>query len=461
MQSNTKRHFGLRLALPAMLILAHPVIGFYDILPDAVGYLLLCVSLMRLSDLNERLSDALGQFKRMIWISLGIFILQYYVHHVLSGVGKLNPYEVPTMVLLGAFASSVLQICFALPAYRNFFLGMEALVIRHGGEELQGKSERMARRTGVFVVLSAILSALPELSVLTTFEFQEEKLPFDWYPFIGLFRAMVLMILIVLFLVWIVRYVRWWRALVRDALLMGTLEARYAAEVLPCTDMLTMRRFRFAVVFLALGSSCVLNLRIEQQNLFPSVFGAVLIAVGVLIFGEDMPQKKPLLAACAFLGAVSAGQLIFNALYTRYYSYEESGWDTEAYTLFLQLRLLEMLEALLVGILLCVFLRALLSFVRERVYERYGGEGSDAVSQRATERLQKRFRIRIYASAALFILAACCSMAELFFQMEYPWLWWIATAVGAVAIGCFVSLLYAVLDHLSWQASDVPMHKRD
>ena len=120
-----------------------------------------------------------------------------------------------------------------------------------------------------------------------------------------------------------------------------------------------------------------------------------------------------------------------------------------------------MLEALLVGILLCVFLRALLSFVQERVYERYGGEGSDAVSQRATERLQKRFRVRIYASAALFILAACCSMAELFFQMEYPWLWWIATAVGAVAIGCFVSLLYAVLDHLSWQASDVPMHKRD
>ena len=157
MQSNVKKHLGLKMALPAILILSHPVIAFYDVLPDCIGYLLLCLSLMRLSDLNERLSDALGQFKRMIWISLGLFALQYYVYEVLSGAGKLNPYEVPTMILLGAFASSVLQICFALPAYRNFFLGMEGLSSRHGGEHLQGKSERMARRSGIFVVLSAVL----------------------------------------------------------------------------------------------------------------------------------------------------------------------------------------------------------------------------------------------------------------------------------------------------------------
>ncbi len=469
MQSNMKKTMGWKLVLPAVLILSQPIVAFFDVLPDSIGYLLFCFALMRLADLNETLAEAMAQFKRMIWISLGVFAMQAYIYGVLSkDATKLNPYEIPTMVLLGSFALCALQICFLLPAYRNFFTGMNALCDRYGSEERirtdkkgYSQGERMARRAGVYVVVTSLLSLLPELSVLTTFEYEMEKLPFDWYRFIGLFRVTALLVSAVLFVVFAVRFARWWHAVFKDERLMQTLESRYEAEILPCTEMLMMRRLRFAIVFLTIGSGFVLNLRIEQHNLLPGIFGAVFIGLGVWIFGEYLPHKKSLLLLSAFLGAISVGQIAFNRYYTHYYSYEESGWDLEAYRLFFELRLTEMAEALLFAFLLCELLRALLSFVKEHVCEQYAGASGAAVSAAATERLQKKFRTRIYATVALFCVSAICSMTEIFFQLQYAWMWWISLALTSAAITCFASLLYALLDHLSWQAHDTPVHKRD
>ena len=98
-----KTKLGLGWLIPGVIMLSNPVIAFYDILPDCIGYLLLCVALLRLADLNASISDALKRFRTLIWINIGGLLMQYYIYNVLAKEPKLNPQEIPTMVLLCMF----------------------------------------------------------------------------------------------------------------------------------------------------------------------------------------------------------------------------------------------------------------------------------------------------------------------------------------------------------------------
>lgn len=461
-----KTKLGLGWLIPGVMILANPVIAFYDILPDAIGYLLLCIALFRLADLNSSIADALKRFRTLIWISVGGWLMQYYIYNVLAKEPKLNPQEIPTMVLLCAFVMAVPQIYFAVPAYRDLFKGFWELAERHEGKAVfaYGKRksnlcERMQRASGVFVILSAILSVLPEMSVLTTFEYEVEKLPFDWYQFVWLFRVSAMMILTALFLVWIIRFIRFILLFTRDRAMMESIEARYERDILPQSDMLSMRRLRFGIVFLTIGAALTVNVCIEEKILVPNLLCAIFACIGVLIFGEDLKRPKIFYITAGALGATSIGELWLNSYYTKQYSYVESGWDPDAYSLFLGLRVMQVAGAFLAAGLFWVLLNLLSNFVKDRIYESYEGPNTEEISARATARLHKSFGRRILACEILFFAAATSLAFESIFQLDYPWLWWISVPMVVASTITFASLLYALLDRLEWQSNTRTTHK--
>ena len=455
-----KTKLGIGWLIPGVVMLSNPVIAFYDILPDCIGYLLLCVALFRLADLNSSVADALKRFRTLIWINIGGLLMQYYIYNVLAKEPNLNPQEIPTMVLLCAFTMAVPQIYFAVPAYRDLFKGFWELAERHEGKAVfnYGKRntnlcERMRRASGVFVVLSAILSVLPEMSVLTTFEYELEKLPFDWYGFVWLFRVSAAMILTVLFLVWITRFIRFVLLFSRDREMMDSIEERYARDILPQSDMLSMRRLRFGIVFLTIGAALTVNICIEQQILVPNLLCAIFTCIGVFIFGEDLKQTKNLFVACGALGVLSIGELWFNNYYTKQYSYELSGWDPTAYRLFLGLRVLQVIGVFLAAGVFWILLNLLSKFVQERIFEHYEGPNTEEISARATQRLRKSFGNRILVCKILFSVSAIVLALESIFQLEYPWIWWISVPTVIASTIAFSSLLYALLDRLEWQSN--------
>ena len=460
MKQTEKPKLGLAWLIPGAIMLANPVVAFYDILPDCIGYLLICVALFRLADLNSSVADALKRFRTLIWVNIGGLLMQYYIYNVLAKEPKLNPQEIPTMVLLCAFIMVVPQIYFAVPAYRDLFKGFWELAERHDGKAVfnYGKRntnlcERMRRASGVFVILSAILSVLPEMSVLTTFEYELEKLPFDWYGFVWLFRVSAAMILTVLFLVWITRFIRFILLFSRDREMMDSIEERYARDILPQSDMLSMRRLRFGIVFLTIGAALTINICIEQQILVPNLLCAIFTCIGVLIFGEDLKQTKPFFIACGALGVLSIGELWLNNYYTKQYSYELSGWDPDAYKLFLGLRIVQVAGVFLAAGVFWILLNLLSNFVKERIFEHYEGPDTEVISARATERLRKSFGRRILVCKILFFVSATALALESIFQLEYPWIWWIAVPTVIASTVAFASLLYALLDHLEWQSN--------
>lgn len=463
-----RQKLGLGWLIPGAIMLANPVIAFYDILPDCIGYLLLCISLFRLSDLNSSIADALKRFRTLIWISIGGLLMQYYIYNVLAKEPKLNPHEIPTAILLCAFVIAVPQIYFAVPAWRDLFQGFWELAERHDGQAVfrYGKRnsnlcERMRRASGVFVVLFALLPVLPELSVLTTFEYEMEKLPFDWYQFVWLFRVSAAMVLTILFFVWIVRFIRFILLFAKDKPMMESIEARYEREIMPQGDMLSMRRLRFGIVFLVIGAALTLTICIEEEILLPRILCAVFTAIGVLVFGNDLQNRKTFFVTCGALGTFSIAELLLNAYYTKYYSYEASGWDPDAYNLFLGLRALQVVEAFLAAGLFFLLLNLFSAFIKERVFEYYEGENTEDISARATERLHKSFEKYIFACKILFFVSAVSIALQSIFQLDYPWLWWISVPMVIAATITFATFLYALLDHLAWQTNSTKTHKND
>ena len=461
-----KQKLGMGWLIPGAIMLANPVVAFYDILPDCIGYLLLCVSLLRLADLNESIADALKRFRTLIWISMGGFLAQYYIYNVLAKEPGLNPQEIPTMVLLCSFVIAVPQIYFAVPAWRDLFRGFWQIAERHGGQAVfqYGKHnsnlcERMRRASGIYVVLLALLPILPEFSVLTTVEYEFEKLPFDWYQFIWLFRVTAIMVLTVLFLVWIVRLIRFVLLFTRDEGMMDSIRERYGRDILPQSDMLSLRRLRFGIVFLVIGAALTVNICIEEKILVPSVLCAAFAVVGVLVFGNDLQGRKPFFLSCGTLGVLSIAELILNKYYTTYYSYEASGWDPNAYRLFLGLRAIQVAEAFLAAGMFYLLLNLFAGFIKERVFEKYEGTDTEALSARATARLHRSFEKKIFACKILFFAAAAAIAAESIFQIDYPWLWWISVPMVVASTITFATFLYALFDQLVWQSGKGEAHK--
>lgn len=466
MDFKVRRRLGLTWSIPAVLFLFEPVIAFSDVFPSGIGYLILYLCLGQLADLNGRIEESRSHFKKMIWVGVGTAIMQYYLYHVIPGTeGKMNAQETPMWILLCSFVVLILQFIFLLPAYRELFLGLGALAEQYGGSALlatrRGKTryDRMARFSMVFVVVSSVLSVLPELSLLTTPEYEAEKLPFDWYQFIGLFRTVAGFLSFVIGAIWLVRVVLLLIRTMREKPLMEALEQRYAAEMLPKTGLLTLRRVRFAFALMMIGMVFTVNARMDSQMMLPSGFCAILFCAAIPILGDFAKGRSFFFGASALLLGTSVAQKVLcNRYLDAHSSFEASLYHPDAYIDFFILCLVEIIDALAVFVLLLMALRTVHIMVCGETAEIYDHDRG-GVSRAATDRLHRRFRIRIYICGSLLFLSALAKSLESYFQLQYPWLWWIAMPITVAAAISFVALLFAVIEQLEWQYSSYGLNK--
>ena len=66
-----KRNMGMIWLLLGGCFLWNPVVGVRDVLPDVLGYILMCVGIARLADLNDCMENAQRYFRRMLWVGFG------------------------------------------------------------------------------------------------------------------------------------------------------------------------------------------------------------------------------------------------------------------------------------------------------------------------------------------------------------------------------------------------------
>ena len=467
MQFKTKKGLGLYWMIPGALFLFHPQVGGVDVLPDFVGYLFLCAAISQVADLNVRISEALSRLKIMVWISVGAFLAQYYLHSdILRSGGEMNVYETPVLLLLYTFVMALLQCYFLIPAYRDLFLGFSALAQRTNSEKLlvikRGKNrfERLSSYSAVFVVLSSWLSCLPEASVLTSFEYEVEKMNFDWYRFVGLFRTVAVLILLPFAILWLVRIIRLALAMLGDRVWNERLEVFYREEVFCKVGMLSLRRIRFASVFLAVGALFSVHLRMDDRLLIPNLFCSVFLLAGVLLLEDFCKRRKAFFIACGVNAVVSLGQMYLTEAYLyRFTEPEASLYSPDAYRLLCGVQLLQIAEAICSFLLLYLLLRLLYGLICRETAVIYGGEDTEEVSKRATLRLHKKMKQRILIVFFAFFVSFAIGCADSALQVTYPHLWWIALLASLLSVGVFCSLLFSLIEQMEMQYSSTSLNK--
>ena len=449
------------------LFLCNPVWGFSDFLPDLFGYLLIWNGLSRLADLSDSIFESRVAFRNLIWVGLGEIAVRYFLRD--AAARQTSEYQQPTWILLFSFAVLVLHFWLLIPAFKQLFAGFERLMDKYPSavptdtSKNKVTSARISRLSVIFVAAHAILSVLPELAILTSYEYHEDNalFGFDWYAYINLFRTVGVVIAAIFGLVWLIAFLRYFVAIVRDREWLERLDAAYAEEILPQAAKLRTRRLSTAFSLLSVGIFFTASLRMDEQVAVSGVFFALTVGLAALYLGELLPSRKICRTPCIVLGVVSIANALVKYLYLSQYSVEASEYYTGAFWFFAATQLLEILEAAATLLLVFVLLRMLTELVALYTGVYYGTEGSEMLSERATAKLHRSFEKRAIAMRIVFSLAAVGYMFEAVLQLTLDSLWLYPFALSLVGIGLFLEFLHQLSTEVTWKYQSDTTYRRD
>ena len=278
----------------SFIFLFNPNVSIIDVLPDFIGYMLLCGALARIADLNDYLYDAVKVFKRMILIDAGKWLAIFWTFSM-TVVDQKN-----SSILLFTFVFSLLELLFLLPAYKKLFEGIIQLgyLIPNNtilsNEKKSGRINKARKRTMLFVIAKAVLAVLPELADLTNASY-DETLGMgivNIYNYIGVMRLFAFLPMFVIGIIWLINMIKYFNYLKRDEIFMQGIADKYKKEVLPRKGMFIKRNY-YSFMLLAIAALCfTADFRVEYRSVLPDFVAAVLFAAAFVYITKHTKTKR-------------------------------------------------------------------------------------------------------------------------------------------------------------------------
>lgn len=278
----------------SFIFMFNPNINIIDILPDFIGYIILCVMLTSLGDINESISEALVIFKRMIFIDAAKLLALMWVF----GISVTSEYN--SSLMLWSFVFGVIEIIFLIPAYVKLFKGLAELGYFHSNTSIIGTKTNSKRNytdkirsfTVFFVLLKSTMSFLPELSDLTSTEYYENQGMTNLYQYIGIMRLLAFVPVMIVGAIWFIRILIYFKRINDDKEFCTSIEQIYNEKIYPKNGIFVKRNvaLSFAILLTALAFS--FDLRIENVNILPDFISAILIFVFFCIIAKKTLISK-------------------------------------------------------------------------------------------------------------------------------------------------------------------------
>lgn len=388
------KYLGFSLIAVGAVFLFDPFISVVDLLPDALGYLLMLLGLYRLSDLDERLMEATKGLRYLALIGVARLLSLFLAF------GLVSPTEQPVFVLLILFTLGVLDCIVLIPMWKNLCGGLLYLGSRNGATVMfyrrgpGGRTrtrnivERYTACTTVFFILREVLAILPEVTVLS-----HEKGGVEvgdathFYDFVGLYRLVGGALSLILGVVWLIMTVRFVAKLKSDTPFFGALTEKYRTEVLTRGDLFAMRAVKSSLACLLVASVCALDIYLDSVNILPDLLTALFLILSVVFIRRYAGKNLPALVASAAYGGVSG--LSWYLQVTGYFNQGDLPdiiRDEDARLCWSHIVTLETLAAILLVVAVVLILRSLYTMVK-----RYTGVYSfrdDPSSTYAAERTE-------------------------------------------------------------------------
>jgi hypothetical protein len=202
MYGRLRKNIGFSLIIFAFFFLFEPSYALIDPLPDFIGYSILCLALVNLADINERIRDSLKGFGKAAVLSLLRFVSLFIT-------AKLFGEDENTIgQLIFVFVFAFFEIFVAIPAYKSLFEGLTSLATFHDGEAVfrkkreKGRSstEKIYSLTSAFIAVKNVVCSLPEFTSLQTN---------SSYEFVHLLRIFAIVAVLPISIAWLISVVRY------------------------------------------------------------------------------------------------------------------------------------------------------------------------------------------------------------------------------------------------------------
>ena len=442
-----KRNIGFTLMPFAFLFLFEPCFTIIDPLPDFIGYMILCSALTNLSDINNRISEAVSGFRKGIIISLlrfaAIYLLKSYFIEAELSIG----------LLLFVFVFSFFELVVLIPAYRSLFEGLLSLGVHHDGNVVFykriSKKKRINKSTGetvieikegsrnlsektffitaAFLIVRGLAVMLPEFTSLINN---------DAYEFVGLLRFFGIVIALLMGFAWLITIISYCIRVKRDKPFIKSLSRLYYETLSEKPNYFTVRILSAGLYTLLIAFIFSSDFYSNHVNLIPNaIFYIVLIVAAIML--HKYSKKWKLLTVISSLGILTSGlsQLSSMRLYSDPDFYPAAIMkDIDAYYAYYRMVSYHVIDAI-------VFIAAVL-FVLLLLWDIYKAHSDLAIAetQRESDEHKRHYVKWAIPMISLTFISAAGTVYYIFaqpFESSGNWLFYYSAIVSIVLSAVF------------------------
>ncbi len=367
------RHtFSLPLFFIGFLLLVNPTVQGVDVLPDAIGYLLILLSLRPLRDGIPAFDDAFRGILRMFFLALSRIPALFIVTSIRSAhVGDRS------IVAVFALVYAVLDLIFAISAFRDLFSAFAALAEQRDvpaagyvvTERGRFPAENLAYFSYALFIVRGLCSFLPEalyLDIRDPAEGTASRLLSDYYTPVLIAAILLALVAGVIVCRMILIY---FLPLSRDEAFCRCVADAAAERV---QSPYRRRLFRYRRV--ALGFVCLIfavffsiDVTLDGFNILPDFLSAVAYFAALLVFYPctDRKRSRPVMAVTGLYFVVSLFEYIVHTRFDRLYDAGDLGRVRAADRLYRLSAAATVVKTVVVVLLAVLLFRYLMRLMRD------------------------------------------------------------------------------------------------
>lgn len=453
----------------SIVFFCNPDTGIIDILPDFVGYMLLCVAISKTADIDDRINEAYTLFKRMVYISAAKFVALFLQF------GFIPTTDQSVSMLLLSFIYSVAELMIVIPAIIKLYDGILYLSSRNGGEAayIQKKSifalikkngisedtgrgygntitEKFRTSTIVFIIAKSVLRTLPEFASLSEHGYDESF----WgriHLFVGPLRMIAIMIATVFAVIWLVGTLKYISKIKNDLPFIQNLNTRYSEYMLTQIDRPARKSVKNSFGLFGVAAVLSLDFYMDNINLLPDILSVICIVVGLFVIRKYISEWKLSAVFAVLYAGCSVSFTVFEYKFnTEFYS-EAIYRDPATYEAYLWVCVLAAITAIAFAI--CV---AVLGFtVIRKIIVNYTGFSmttNDTYDPSEKIRyLHKALTSKIFLPTVFAVLSGVAAILSRVFVNEIEFGWMIEFSLTAIYAITFIKLLSEINEQIDYK----------
>ncbi len=335
--ANPSKRMDLGYILAAVIFLFNPTINIVDILPDIFGILFLLKGLQKWADLCPNIADAMAGFSRYRWFMLlKLFCV------------VLVPLSVEdTDVLLLTFAFAVVELIYVLPNVRRIFDGLEYFGTRFNGRSVLHNMKNVRTLTTVLIVGRAMLTLLPELCSLSSFDnlgYVTSGVQIDYADYKNLFVGFNLILSTLMGVLWLVNVIPYVKRISAETDFLERVLHDYDLEITNNVGLAVRRTMRSAITLIVAGFAFFPNFWIDGFNVIPTFIGAIILIFAARRILQLTGGSRRVVIAQTIFAVVSVLSYAASLLFAEFYGLESITRDFTAYDIYNLTRILGIVE---------------------------------------------------------------------------------------------------------------------